>query len=304
MRRRAACSLMMLAACFAPTARAACLDPVAVAAARVAAAEPCSCAAATDQGQYVRCVAGVAAARVKDGSLPRECKRAVVKCATKSTCGDFASPDEGGERGANPTAGRVACCIPRESGTRCAITRNAASCMKRGGTAASCPSCCDACGGRECVTATTIPGATTTTTFARPATTSTAPPVVSSTSTVPPSRTTTSTTRSSTTTTSSPQMHMVMVGQQDALTFAPDALTVRRGDTVRWIFASDGHNVVSGTSGLPDGVFCSPSNADCSRAPLLNAGATYDHTFTALGTFPYYCSPHFSFGMTGMITVQ
>jgi plastocyanin len=33
-------------------------------------------------------------------------------------------------------------------------------------------------------------------------------------------------------------------------------------------------------------------------------GATYDHTFTTTGTFPYYCSVHFFLGMTGTITVQ
>jgi plastocyanin len=32
--------------------------------------------------------------------------------------------------------------------------------------------------------------------------------------------------------------------------------------------------------------------------------ATYEHTFTTAGTFPYYCSVHFMLGMTGTITVQ
>jgi plastocyanin len=33
-------------------------------------------------------------------------------------------------------------------------------------------------------------------------------------------------------------------------------------------------------------------------------GAMYEHPFAQAGTFPYYCSVHFSFGMTGIITVQ
>ena len=33
-------------------------------------------------------------------------------------------------------------------------------------------------------------------------------------------------------------------------------------------------------------------------------GATYEHVFTQAGNFPYYCSVHFSLGMTGSIKVR
>ena len=37
---------------------------------------------------------------------------------------------------------------------------------------------------------------------------------------------------------------------------------------------------------------------------LSNVNHTYDVTFTTKGSFPYYCSAHYTMGMTGTITVQ
>ena len=95
-----------------------------------------------------------------------------------------------------------------------------------------------------------------------------------------------------------------MVGQGVALVFTPANLTIHVGDTVRWVWGSLGHSVVSGTNGNADNRFCSPSDAGCANPPLSNQGATYEHTFAHVGTFPYYCSVHFSLGMTGTIKVQ
>jgi plastocyanin len=61
---------------------------------------------------------------------------------------------------------------------------------------------------------------------------------------------------------------------------------------------------VSGGGGNADGRFCSPSDTGCANAPLSSAGKTYEHTFAQPGTFPYFCSVHVSFGMTGTIKVQ
>jgi plastocyanin len=108
-----------------------------------------------------------------------------------------------------------------------------------------------------------------------------------------------------TTTTQAPhQTHTVMVGPDGTLVFSPASLTIQVGDTVHWVWASPGHSVVSGTNGTADNQFCSPSNTSCDNPPLSNVGATFDHTFTTAGTFPYYCSVHFTLGMTGTITVQ
>jgi len=118
--------------------------------------------------------------------------------------------------------------------------------------------------------------------------------------------TTTTTTPGATTTTTTPgtQTHTVMVGNGGALVYTPANLTIHVGDTVRWVWGSSGHSVVSGTSGNADNRFCSPSNTGCDNPPLSSKGTTYEHTFTQAGTFPYYCSVHFTLGMTGTITVQ
>jgi plastocyanin len=101
-----------------------------------------------------------------------------------------------------------------------------------------------------------------------------------------------------------PQTRTVMVGSGRGFSFAPANLTVHVGDAVRWTWGSSGHNVVSGTGGNADGRFCSPSDSGCANAPLSNAGKTYEHSFMQAGTFPYFCSAHVSFGMTGTIKVQ
>lgn len=84
--------------------------------------------------------------------------------------------------------------------------------------------------------------------------------------------------------------------------FSPDTLTIRVGDTVRWVWQDDGHTVTSGARAA-DGLFCSPRDASCGSAPTSSAGDTYDHTFTTPGAYPYFCRPHREM-MTGTIVVQ
>jgi plastocyanin len=68
--------------------------------------------------------------------------------------------------------------------------------------------------------------------------------------------------------------------------------TVEIGDTVKWVWLSNNHNVVSN-----DG-----ANENFNSGALENAGATFSHTFTSLGTSDYVCSPHAT-NMYGTITV-
>jgi plastocyanin len=107
-----------------------------------------------------------------------------------------------------------------------------------------------------------------------------------------------------TTTTLPGSIPTVTVGPGGDLRFEPATITVHAGDTVRWHWGSSGHNVVSGSGATADGTFCSPSDQNCGSAPLSNSGTTYEHTFTTPGTFPYFCSVHQSFGMTGEVVVQ
>lgn len=103
-----------------------------------------------------------------------------------------------------------------------------------------------------------------------------------------------------------PQTKVVHVAPNAAHVFQPSSVTIHVGDTVMWTWDFGGHTVTSGSScSAPDNKFCSPSNiADCSASPTSNAGATYSHTFTSAGTFPYFCIPHCQMGMTGAVIVQ
>jgi plastocyanin len=77
--------------------------------------------------------------------------------------------------------------------------------------------------------------------------------------------------------------------------FTPDSLTIQPGDTVQWTWSSAGHSSTSGTPGAPSGFWDSG---------IQNDGATFSHTFSAVGSFPYYCSPHGECcGMVGSVTV-
>ena len=142
-------------------------------------------------------------------------------------------------------------------------------------------------------------------------TTTTSTTVTTTTGSGPSTTTTTGSGPSSTTsTTMGPTTHMVMVGPNNNLVFDPATLPIHVGDTVMWVWETPGHSVVSGTATMnppaetPDGKFCSPSDTNCDNPPLGNTGATYQHTFNTAGNFPYYCMPHGTLGMTGMIQVM
>jgi plastocyanin len=101
-----------------------------------------------------------------------------------------------------------------------------------------------------------------------------------------------------------PATHMVTVGPQGNIVFAPNALTICKGDTVTWTWGSTGHSVTSGANCTADSVFCSPNDTNCAAGTTSSSGVMYSHTFAASGSFPYFCSPHCASGMTGTITVQ
>src|SRR6266404_3001552 len=171
---------------------AACTDPAAVAAPRAAADQACTsmamgCSTAKSDGEYVSCVAHQAKAAVKAGTLPKQCKGTVVKCAAKSTCGK---------------PGFVTCCRTTKQGNpACAITPRAARCTapKHGAACVgSVPSCCDVCAEGACATnaTTTTTSASTThapSTTTPTATSSTTRPTTTTTTTRPPTTTSTMT---------------------------------------------------------------------------------------------------------------
>ena len=58
------------------------------------------------------------------------------------------------------------------------------------------------------------------------------------------------------------------------------------------------HTVVSGANAQPSGEFDSSPNFN----PLIAPGATFEHTFTQAGEFPYYCALHPN--MVGTVSVK
>lgn len=77
------------------------------------------------------------------------------------------------------------------------------------------------------------------------------------------------------------------------LVFDPSSVTISPGTTVRWINQASIFHTVT-----PDG------HSEWSRAELSQQNETFEHTFETAGTFPYFCEPHQSAGMTGTIVVE
>ncbi len=93
------------------------------------------------------------------------------------------------------------------------------------------------------------------------------------------------------------------VNMTDSLTFAPSTLTVAPGDSVTWTSISAYlHTTTSGngSSGTPNGLWDSG---------VLGTSGTFtlDGTATSTlgpGTYSYYCSYHYFYGMTGSLTIS
>src|SRR5262249_17759020 len=63
--------------------------------------------------------------------------------------------------------------------------------------------------------------------------------------------------------------------------FNPSAVTINVGDTVHWVWDTDHHSTTSVAG-----------SADQWDSGVHNSGYTFDHTFTKVGTFAYYCTMH------------
>ncbi len=118
---------------------------------QAALAAECSCAAATNHGRYVSCVAHVVK-RLAGTTIPTNCKGAVKRCAARSVCGKAgfvtcAIPTDTCDPTAhtcvrNPT---IACLTDADCGTRCKIKRDATLCAASNGIVGTSPTCCAAC---------------------------------------------------------------------------------------------------------------------------------------------------------------
>lgn len=101
----------------------------------------------------------------------------------------------------------------------------------------------------------------------------------------------------------------VIAGPDGDLVFEPMELSVPAGETVRWGFASSGHNICcrpedSSEVQLPHAAepFASYGPEESPRQ-LVKQGDTYEHTFEITGEYIYVCIPHVGQGMIGTIHV-
>ena len=95
---------------------------------------------------------------------------------------------------------------------------------------------------------------------------------------------------------SSAATKIVDVGPGNRLVFldeesGTDTTTISVGDTVEWRWMSSGHSTTRTVS---------PEGWD---SGVQDAPFTFSHRFGTTGTFPYHCTPHQVFGMTGTVVV-
>ena len=85
------------------------------------------------------------------------------------------------------------------------------------------------------------------------------------------------------------------------LKFEPETLTIKAGDTVKWVNNKlSPHNVVFDSSKLDEAVATKMTHKDLLFAP----GESFTTTFNEPGEYPFYCEPHRGAGMAGKVIVQ
>jgi len=85
---------------------------------------------------------------------------------------------------------------------------------------------------------------------------------------------------------------VVEVGADDGLQYAPAAVRVDPGTTVRWRW--------TGKGGLHNVAFV---NTDVGKSLRGEEGADFTYTFDEAGAYRYECTPHAGVGMKGVVIV-
>lgn len=96
------------------------------------------------------------------------------------------------------------------------------------------------------------------------------------------------------------------VGMTDRLTFDPDTVRIRVGETVLWRNGSALlHTVTADPARAANAASVSlPSGATPFDSGNIEPGATYTHTFTVAGEYKYFCVPHEAAAMVGWVVVS
>jgi plastocyanin len=78
------------------------------------------------------------------------------------------------------------------------------------------------------------------------------------------------------------------------LQFVPNTVTVKAGDTVKWVNNKmSPHNVVFGADSVKS-----------HKQLVFSPGESYETTFKDPGEYAYYCEPHRGAGMVGKVVVE
>jgi plastocyanin len=85
--------------------------------------------------------------------------------------------------------------------------------------------------------------------------------------------------------------------------FTPAVIWLESGGTIEWSIEGAAHSV---TAYHPnnDKPLRIPEDATSFDSGTLDAGETYEHTFETPGVYNYYCTPHESLGMVGVVIVN
>jgi plastocyanin len=78
------------------------------------------------------------------------------------------------------------------------------------------------------------------------------------------------------------------------LQFVPNTVTVKAGDTVKWV-----NNKMS-----PHNVVFNVDSVKSHKQLVFSPGESYETTFKDPGEYAYYCEPHRGAGMVGKVVVE
>jgi plastocyanin len=93
----------------------------------------------------------------------------------------------------------------------------------------------------------------------------------------------------------SAETYTVLMGTNNGqLAFEPSALTIKAGDTVKWV----------NNKGFPHNVVIDGQDALSHKKLIQKPKQSVESTFSQAGEYSYYCSPHRGAGMVGKIVVQ
>ncbi len=103
-----------------------------------------------------------------------------------------------------------------------------------------------------------------------------------------------------------PAAPAAVVEMTQAIRFSPDTVRIGVGESVEWVNVSSavGHTVTALPGRAADEAHVKlPPGASPFDSGNIPPGDTWRKRFDVAGTYAYYCTPHESFGMVGVVVV-